>query len=67
MILPLLNLFLGKQIIDCYDQIEAIAKSKGYSVNVMDPTVNNSNIDVNYQRLNVHVDDDSKIISFSVG
>ncbi len=66
MILPLFNQFLGHSHVDCCDEIEHIAKSKGYTVNVMDPEFNKSNISVDYHRLNVHTRD-GKIVSFSIG
>ena len=59
--------FKGQQIIDCVDEIEAIAKPLGYSVNVMDPTYNVVSIDSDYRRLNVRTDENSVITSFTLG
>lgn len=60
-----LHSFKGKQIIDCIDAITALAA--GYSVNVMDPEINNGSIDEEPRRLNVRTDKNSKITSFSIG
>ena len=59
--------FTGKQLIECIDQITAIAEPMKYSVNVMDPEYNISSIDENYRRLNVRTDKDSLITSFTIG
>lgn len=62
-----LRAFIGKQIIDCEADIERIAKAHGYTVNVMDPTFNNSNIMTDPHRVNIHTDGDSIIRSVSIG
>jgi hypothetical protein len=59
--------FKGKQIIDCADQIEAIAERLGYAVNVMDPAFNGPSIDEEPNRLNVRTDKNSIITSFTIG
>ena len=59
--------FTGKQLIECIDQIAAIAELMKYSVNVMDPEYNISSINEDYHRLNVRTDKDSLITSFTIG
>lgn len=59
--------FEGRPLIDCIDEITAIATSLRYSVNVLDPDYNVSSINEDYSRLNVRTDKDSVITSFTVG
>jgi hypothetical protein len=59
--------FKGKQIINCADEIKAIAEPLGYSVNVQDPTYNVVSIDSDYRRLNVRTDENSVVTSFTLG
>lgn len=59
--------FKGRQLIDCVDAITSVAADRGYSLNVIDPTFNVLSIDREPRRLNVHTDDNSLIVSFSVG
>lgn len=62
-----LQRFVGRHIIDCIDQITAIAKQHRYSVNVIDPEFNVGSIDNDDSRLNVRTDKDSVVKSFSIG
>jgi hypothetical protein len=66
-LMPKLRPFKGRQIIDCVDEIKAIAGPLGYSVNVMDPTYNVVSLDSDYRRLNVRTDENSVITSFTLG
>lgn len=60
-----LLLFKGKMIKDCIDEISSIAI--GYTVNIMDPTFNTFAIDNESNRLNVKIDNNSIITSFTIG
>jgi hypothetical protein len=57
----------GRQVIYCAKDIEIIARKYGLYVNVMDPDFNTAPIDNDAKRLNVRIDSDSKIISFTIG
>ena len=59
--------FKGKQIIECFNEIQEIAVAYGLRVNVMDPEINKINIDNEPDRLNVKTDKDSVIQSFTIG
>lgn len=60
--------FKGKQVIHCFDEINAIAKDHGYRVNVLDPEINKDiRIDNEGDRLNVKTDANSVIQSFTIG
>lgn len=59
--------FKGKQIIECFNDIQEIALQYGLHVNVMDPEINKVNIDNEPDRLNVKTDKDSVITSFTIG
>jgi hypothetical protein len=59
-----LEIYKGCKINDCIDAI--IQVSAGYSVNVMDPTINIGPIDNNNHRLNVKTED-GIVKSFSIG
>lgn len=59
--------FKGKQLIECIDEITAIATAQRYSVNVVDPDYNVSSINEDFSRLNVVTDRDSVITSFAIG
>lgn len=60
--------YMGKQIIDCRDRIETIAKHHGLRLNVMDPEINKDiRIDNESDRLNVRTDANSVITSFTIG
>jgi hypothetical protein len=59
--------FKGKQIIECFNDIQEIAHLHGLRVNVMDPEMNKTNIDNEPDRLNVRTDKDSVITSFTIG
>jgi hypothetical protein len=59
--------FKGKQVIECFNDIQEIARAYGLSVNVMDPEINKINIDNEPDRLNVKTDKDSVITSFTIG
>lgn len=55
-------------MIDCFGEINAIAKDHGYRVNVMDPEINKDiHIDNEGDRLNVRTDAKSVIQSFTIG
>jgi hypothetical protein len=62
-----LSPFIGKQLIDSADAIEAIAAKHGFSVNVIDPEFNTGSIDNERDRLNVRTGADSIITSFTIG
>ena len=64
---PPLKWFVGKQIKDVADAIDALAKRRGWNVNVIDPDFNVSNIDYNPMRLNVHTDAQSVVTGFVFG
>lgn len=59
--------FIGKQIKDVADQIQAYAARHGNTVNIIDPKFNISNIDYNPTRLNVHVDASAVVTGFIFG
>jgi hypothetical protein len=60
--------FKGKMLIDCIDKIKFIAElNGGYRVNVIDPKYNTGSIDNEPDRLNVRIDKESFIISFTIG
>jgi hypothetical protein len=59
--------FEGKQIIDAYDEIKAIAEGNGFTVNIRDPDYNIFPIMDDPKRLNVRTDKDSVITGFTVG
>ncbi len=61
--------FKGKQVKDAIDGIMGVASQHGCSlpVNVMDPVFNSFAIDEEPNRLNVHTDRESRIMSFSIG
>jgi hypothetical protein len=60
--------FKGKKVIECFDEINAIAKDHGYRVNVLDPEINKDiRIDNEGDRLNVKTDANSVIQSFTIG
>lgn len=62
-----LNPFEGKQIIECSDDVQTIARHHGLYVNVMDPAFNTSPIDNDANRLNIRTDHEPKIVSFTIG
>lgn len=62
-----LHPFKGKQVIDCFKEINGIARDRGLYVNVMDPEFNTAPIDNDGKRLNVRTDKDSIITSFTIG
>lgn len=57
--------FKGKMIKDCIDEISSIAID--YTINIMDPTFNTLAIDNESNRLNVKIDNNSIITSFTIG
>lgn len=57
----------GKQLIDCEDEIEAIAKKQRFSVNVTGGEFPVASIDRNFARLNVVIDTNSVITGFTTG
>jgi hypothetical protein len=59
--------FKGQEIKDCIDLIETTAHAAGFSVNVIDPQFNSGSIDNDPKRLNVRVDQNSVITSFTIG
>jgi hypothetical protein len=59
--------FCGRNVLDCIDQITVSAKSRHYSVVVLDPTFNPSSIIRDSSRLNIHTDEAGKVSSFSIG
>jgi len=59
--------FEGRQLIDCADEIQALANELDLLFDAMDPEINKSSIDVESNRLDVRTDNDSKIISFKLG
>jgi hypothetical protein len=62
-----LQRFVGMQLIDCADEIAALATAGGYTVNINDPTFNTASIDEESKRLNVRTDVDYNITSFTIG
>jgi hypothetical protein len=59
--------FRGKTLIDCFSDINQIARAHGLTVNVMDPLFNNTLIDEEPRRLNVRTDKNGIIKSFTIG
>lgn len=59
--------FEGKQLIDCADEIESMAAQHGLLFNASDPTFNKKSIDRESNRLNARVDEDFKIVKFTLG
>lgn len=57
--------FVGAELYHCVDEIEKMAETIGLRLNVLDP-VFPENIDVETNRLNVHVDDKQVIKKFSI-
>jgi hypothetical protein len=66
-ILRELEPFKGRQLIDVADEMKAIAEKAGYRINPMDTEINKSEIDVEDDRIDVRIDKDSNILSFSIG
>lgn len=58
--------FEGKQLIDCADEIQRMANECGLKFNPRDPDAPRD-IDRESNRLNVRVDDDFKILRFTLG
>ena len=59
--------FKGKKIIDCFKDVQQIARYYSLTVNIMDPEINKINIDNEEDRLNVKTDADGVILSFTIG
>lgn len=62
-----LKQFQGEELIDVIDHITRMAEAHDYVVNVVDPEFNRDAIDVDYSRLNVRIDANSKILAFTIG
>jgi hypothetical protein len=68
MSLEVLKPFVGKELRKVADAIQIVANAKHLHVNVIDPADGiSSNIDVENDRLNVHVDENFHITRFTVG
>jgi hypothetical protein len=68
MVTKTFDAFKGKMLKDVADQINLVAQAKHLHVNVIDPADGiSSNIDVEHDRLNVHVDESFHITRFTVG
>jgi hypothetical protein len=68
LLLTRLAAFEGKRLMRYFDEISEIAKARGLTkINVMDPTFNPTEIDVETDRLNIRTDDNGRIVSFSIG
>jgi hypothetical protein len=61
-----LKRFIGTYLFDSSDELEIYVTHNGYSFSILDPSFQ-SNIDVNDKRFNVHVDNEQKILKFSIG
>lgn len=59
--------FKGRQIKDCADDIETVARRAGFSVNIIDSVFNTGSIDTDPKRLNVVTDENSVITSLNIG
>ena len=57
--------FIGAELYYCVDEIDTMAETIGLRVNVLD-TIFSENIDIETDRLNVHVDDKQVIKKFSI-
>jgi hypothetical protein len=60
-----LQIFRGLKVIDCIDRITQVGI--GYSINVMDPSINIGPIDNDNHRLNVKTDSNGVIVKFTIG
>lgn len=58
--------YFGQMIKDVADQLNELAQRDHFSVNVIGYE-SPGNIDVEYNRLNVYLDEESRITKFSVG
>lgn len=59
--------FVGRQLIDCADELKAVAARHGYIIDPIDPEFNKSSIDREPRRLDVILDDNSIITEFKTG
>jgi len=59
--------FIGKNIVDTIDAIEAIAARNHYEVDIIDPDFNTGAIDAEQGRIHVRTDRNGLIVSFSTG
>jgi hypothetical protein len=59
--------FVGRQLIDCADELKAVAERHGYTIDPLDHELNTGSIDREPRRLDVILDDNSIITEFSIG
>jgi len=59
--------FVGRQLIDCADELKAIAERHGCYIDPLDPEINTGSIDVEAKRLDVILDGNSIITGFKTG
>ena len=59
--------YMGKQIMDAFNDIQEIALRYKLEINVIDPEFNTNSIDNDENRLNVRTDANSVITSFTIG
>ena len=59
--------FVGRQLIDCADELKAVADRHGYTIDPLDPEFNTGSIDRESKRLDVILDDNSVIANFRIG
>ena len=58
--------YIDQDITQCYDEMNNLAQEYKLRIAILDPN-SPPNIDVEYDRLNVHTDADGKIKRFSKG
>ena len=58
--------YLNRKLVDVIDEITEECSRFNFSVNVLDPVITD-NIDVDYHRLNLRVDDDTIIKEIFIG
>lgn len=65
-LLACVQAFVGKSVLQCFDDIKSIADLHRYSVLILDPDSPMS-INTDESRLNVRTDKDGNVVSFRIG
>jgi hypothetical protein len=62
-----LHRFVGHELQDVAGELERVVTESGCHLNIQDPVVNTSNIDVDHKRVNVRVNQEYIIIGYKIG
>lgn len=62
-----LNHMIGKQVIECREELHRFCKKHGYSLNIQDPEFNPYSIMKDANTLNVKTDKNSIVKGFTLG